>query len=85
MAELANLALSDDEIARMAHDLDEILTHIDKLNELDTSGVEPMAQVLYEPTRPRRCARIGSGRRSANARRSRTRRCRAPDISKCPR
>ena len=47
VAELANLALSDEEIARMLHDLDGILTHIDKLNELDTSGVEPMAQVLY--------------------------------------
>ena len=46
VAELANLALSDDEIARMTHDLDGILTHIDKLNELDTSNVEPMAQVL---------------------------------------
>ena len=32
----------------MAVDLDEILTHIDKLNELDTSAVEPMAQVLFE-------------------------------------
>jgi aspartyl-tRNA(Asn)/glutamyl-tRNA(Gln) amidotransferase subunit C len=32
----------------MAHDLDEILTHVDKLNALDTSGVEPMAQVLYQ-------------------------------------
>lgn len=48
VAELADLALSDDEIARMARDLDGILTHIDKLNELDTIGVEPMAQVLYE-------------------------------------
>lgn len=32
----------------MARDLDGILTHIEKLNELDTTGVEPMAQVLYE-------------------------------------
>ena len=48
VAELANLALSDSEISRMAHDLDGILTHIDKLNELDTTGVEPMAQVLYD-------------------------------------
>jgi aspartyl-tRNA(Asn)/glutamyl-tRNA(Gln) amidotransferase subunit C len=48
VAELANLALSDAEIARMSHDLDEILTHMDKLNELNTDGVEPMAQVLYE-------------------------------------
>ena len=48
VADLANLALGDDEIARMTHDLDGILTHIDKLNELDTSNVEPMAQVLYD-------------------------------------
>ena len=48
VADLANLALSDDEVARMAQDLDGILTHIDKLNELDTTGVEPMAQVLFD-------------------------------------
>lgn len=48
VADLANLRLGDDEVHRMAHDLDEILTHIGKLNELDTSTVEPMAQVLYE-------------------------------------
>jgi aspartyl-tRNA(Asn)/glutamyl-tRNA(Gln) amidotransferase subunit C len=48
VADLANLALTDDEIARMRKELDEILTHIDKLNELDTSGVEPMAQVLFD-------------------------------------
>ena len=48
VADLANLALNEDEIQRIAHDLDGILTHMDKLNELDTSSVEPMAQVLYE-------------------------------------
>ena len=32
----------------MCEDLGEVLTHMEKLNELDTSGVEPMAQVLYE-------------------------------------
>jgi aspartyl-tRNA(Asn)/glutamyl-tRNA(Gln) amidotransferase subunit C len=48
VAELANLALSDEEIARMTHDLDGILSHIEKLNELDTANVEPMAQVLYD-------------------------------------
>ena len=48
VAELANLALSDEEIARMVHDLDGILTHIDKMNELDTAGVDPMAQVLFD-------------------------------------
>lgn len=48
VADLANLQLTDDEVRRFRHDLDEVLTHIDSLNELDTSGVEPMAQVLYE-------------------------------------
>lgn len=48
VAELANLALRDDEIVRMKRDLDDILIHIDKLNELDTASVEPMAQVLYK-------------------------------------
>jgi len=47
VADLANLRLTEDEVHKMAHDLDEILTHIDKLNELDTSAVEPMAQVLH--------------------------------------
>ena len=48
VADLANLKLTEEETRRMATDLDGILTHIDKLNELDTTGVEPMAQVLYE-------------------------------------
>lgn len=48
IADLGNLHLTDQEIARMARDLDEILTHIDKLNELDTSSVEPMTQVLFD-------------------------------------
>ena len=48
VADLANLKLSEAEIARLAKDMDEILTHMDALNELDTSAVEPMAQVLYQ-------------------------------------
>ena len=48
MADLANLRLTSEEIDRMAHDLDEILTHMDKLDELNTDDVEPMAQVLFE-------------------------------------
>ena len=48
VADLANLTLTDEEVARMARELDEILTHVDKLNELDTSNVEPMAQVLFD-------------------------------------
>ena len=47
VAGLANLGLTDEEVRRFARDMDGILGHMDKLNELDTSGVEPMAQVLY--------------------------------------
>ena len=48
VAELANLALTDEEVARMTRDLDGILGHIEKLNELDTTNVEPMAQVVFD-------------------------------------
>jgi aspartyl-tRNA(Asn)/glutamyl-tRNA(Gln) amidotransferase subunit C len=48
VADLANLKLTEGEVGRLRADLDEILAHMDKLNELDTSQVEPMAQVLYE-------------------------------------
>jgi aspartyl-tRNA(Asn)/glutamyl-tRNA(Gln) amidotransferase subunit C len=50
VAELANLALRNDEVVRMTRDLDGILTHVDKLKELDTSDVEPMAQVFSKDT-----------------------------------
>lgn len=48
VADLANLRLSDEEVARMSHDLGQILTHVEQLNELDTVNVEPMAQVLFD-------------------------------------
>ena len=47
VAALANLELTAQETSQFAADLDSILAYIDKLNELDTSNVEPMAQVLY--------------------------------------
>jgi aspartyl-tRNA(Asn)/glutamyl-tRNA(Gln) amidotransferase subunit C len=45
VADLANLELTEEERARMLKDLNSILGYIDRLNELDTSAVEPMAQV----------------------------------------
>jgi aspartyl-tRNA(Asn)/glutamyl-tRNA(Gln) amidotransferase subunit C len=47
VAGLANLELTDSEVGKLHADLDGILEHFDKLNEADTSDVEPMAQVLY--------------------------------------
>ena len=48
VADLANLRLSENEVHRLSTDLGQILTHIEQLNELDTSDVQPMAQVLFD-------------------------------------
>ena len=48
VAGLANLNLTEAEVAKFRADLDGILAHVEKLNEADTAGVEPMAQVLFE-------------------------------------
>jgi len=45
VADLANLELTDQERQRMLNDLNSILDYIDRLHELDTSGVPPMAQI----------------------------------------
>ncbi len=45
VAELARLQLSSAEEARLQHELSDILAYVDKLNELDTTQVEPTAQV----------------------------------------
>lgn len=45
VADLANLELTDQERQRMLRDLNSILDYIDRLNELDTSNVLPMAQI----------------------------------------
>ncbi len=44
VADLANLELTDAERARMLKDLNSILDYIERLNQLDTANVEPMAQ-----------------------------------------
>jgi aspartyl-tRNA(Asn)/glutamyl-tRNA(Gln) amidotransferase subunit C len=45
VAELANLELTAEEEPRMQRDLNAILEHIAKLDELDTSEIPAMAQV----------------------------------------
>jgi aspartyl-tRNA(Asn)/glutamyl-tRNA(Gln) amidotransferase subunit C len=45
VADLANLDLTEEERAGMLRDLNSILDYVDRLNELDTSNVPPMAQV----------------------------------------
>lgn len=43
---LAKLELSDEEKLEARRDMGRMLDYIDKLNELDTSGVEPMPHVF---------------------------------------
>ena len=45
VAELAHLELTPEETPRMLNDLNAILDQVAELNELDTSGVMPLAQV----------------------------------------
>jgi aspartyl-tRNA(Asn)/glutamyl-tRNA(Gln) amidotransferase subunit C len=45
VADLANLELTEQERTAMVRDLNSILEYVDRLNELDTSDVPPMAQV----------------------------------------
>ena len=46
VAALARLELDREEATSMAEQLDKILTYVDKLNELDTSGVEPTTHAI---------------------------------------
>jgi len=50
VAALANLELSGEEVDAYRGHLDDILTYIDKLNEIDTSGIEPLTQVIAAST-----------------------------------
>jgi aspartyl-tRNA(Asn)/glutamyl-tRNA(Gln) amidotransferase subunit C len=45
VADLAHLELTPEERTRMLKDLNSILAYVERLNQLDTSNVEPMAQV----------------------------------------
>ncbi len=50
VAELAHLALADEEVKSFLPQLDSILQYMQTLKELDTAQVEPMAQVIYPAT-----------------------------------
>ena len=46
VANLARLELTDEELGNLTKQLDGILTYMNKLNELDTEGIEPLSHVL---------------------------------------
>lgn len=46
LAELAHLALSEEEIARLQRELNRILEHFAELQKLNTDDVEPMSHAV---------------------------------------
>jgi aspartyl-tRNA(Asn)/glutamyl-tRNA(Gln) amidotransferase subunit C len=46
IARLSRLRLSDEEVEAQRHDLTQILAYVAKLDELDTSDVEPTAHAV---------------------------------------
>lgn len=46
IAQLARLSLAPDEVERFTEQLNDILRFEEKLNELDTEGVEPTSHVM---------------------------------------
>lgn len=48
MAHLARLEIDPSKEAGYIKDLEEILTWVEKLNELDTEGVEPLTNMSFE-------------------------------------
>lgn len=53
IANLARIALSEDEAERLKPEFNNILGWIEQLGEVDTRGVEPMAMVIANRTRMR--------------------------------
>ncbi len=50
VAHLARLELTPEEIKKFSNQLSQIIHYIEKLNEVNTSGIEPMTQALQMPT-----------------------------------
>jgi aspartyl-tRNA(Asn)/glutamyl-tRNA(Gln) amidotransferase subunit C len=46
VARLARLQLSEEEKRKFGDQLDQVLTHIEQLNRVDTTGIEPMSHAI---------------------------------------
>lgn len=53
IANLARIAITDEEVAKIAPELDNIMGWIEQLGEVDTSSVEPMTAVIPNALRLR--------------------------------
>ena len=57
VARLAQLHVNDDEVAHLAKELNEIVGFVEQLNEVDVSGVEPVAGYRHHRCHARRYPR----------------------------
>jgi aspartyl-tRNA(Asn)/glutamyl-tRNA(Gln) amidotransferase subunit C len=64
LCKLASLALSDAEMGRMAGELEAIVGYVQQLQGVDTTGIEPIANVagLVNVTRPDRAGAMFDSR-----------------------
>ena len=65
IASLARIAITDEEVARIAPELDNIMGWIEQLGEVDTSSVEPMTAVIANHLRLRDDVVTDGGKRDA--------------------
>ena len=50
VANLARIEIKEDEVDKFANQLSDILKYVEKLNEVDTEDIEPMAHAVDIPT-----------------------------------
>lgn len=65
IASLARIAITDEEVAKIAPELDNILGWIEQLAEVDCTGVEPMTAVIANTLRLRDDVVTDGGKRDA--------------------
>jgi aspartyl-tRNA(Asn)/glutamyl-tRNA(Gln) amidotransferase subunit C len=53
IAKLARIAMSDDELERLVPELNNILSWVEQLDEVDTDGIEPLTAVIANKLRLR--------------------------------
>ena len=73
IARLARLSFAEDEKQAFTDQFNKILTYIEKLNELDTSNVEPLTQVtvtsnVLREDVPEKCLTVDEALRNAPSR-----------------
>ena len=60
VAKLARLELTEDEKVLYTKQLGDVLKYVDQMNEVDTSDVKPMTQVIDFVNCERRCSSSGN-------------------------